>query len=72
MGDLKVLDGGKPEEPTINMSQVICAQCSSGLFNWKADDTGKVHVIACSVCGNLFPMLESENSNVLEHWEERD
>lgn len=72
MGDLRVIDGGKEDPPDLPVSQVICASCNSGLFNWKADDSGKIHILSCAVCSTLFPMVEHDESHCLKDWGDDD
>jgi len=67
MGDLVGIEGGKKGQKVIELDLAIveCGNCDGALFSWKADENNtKLHVMSCAVCGYLFPILESAESDV--------
>ena len=67
MGDLVGIEGGKKSSEVIELELTIveCGNCDGALFSWKADENNsKLHVMSCAVCGYLFPIIESSESDV--------
>lgn len=67
MGDLVGIEGGKKGQKVteLDLTIVECGNCEGALFSWKADENNsKLHVMSCAVCGYLFPIVESVDSNV--------
>ena len=67
MGDLVGIEGGKPKKTKqIEVFVVECGICESSMFSWRvAVDDPKHHVLACCICGHLYPLVEAEHSDVL-------
>jgi hypothetical protein len=67
MGDLVGIEGGKKGQKVIEIDLTIveCGNCEGALFSWKADENNsKLHIMSCAVCGYLFPIVESPESDV--------
>lgn len=67
MGDLIGIEGGKKDQKVIELELTIveCGNCDGALFSWKTDENdSKLHVLSCAICGYLFPILESSESDV--------
>tara|TARA_B100001057_G_scaffold316854_1_gene316976 strand:+ start:1172 stop:1381 length:210 start_codon:yes stop_codon:yes gene_type:complete len=66
MGDLVGIEGGKQKTVEVELIVIECGHCESSMFSWRvAVDNPKHHVLACCICGMIYPMLESEQSDVL-------
>jgi hypothetical protein len=66
VGDLVLINGSKVDGQDLELSQIMCGQCDSGIFNWRAQDDGKLHLLGCCVCGALYPIIENPESDTLD------
>jgi len=67
VGDLIGIEGGKKGQQVTELELTIveCGNCTGALYSWKTDENNsKLHVLSCAVCGFLFPITESEESDV--------